>query len=249
HQWWGSMVTNANGRNYWFVESLAEYSSALFVEAINSDPKKPEKGRKAYLEKVADWRRNILESGMIGSVQNATSLWSNGARNAAIYNQGPYAFHILRETFGDAKFFPFMKKLAQELKGKEIVTRDIQRISEESFGINMDWFWDQWIRGVGLPQFTFNYTTRKTEDGAYLVEGKIRQRVVAGPDKTPIPGVFYNALAKVVAIGSKGEYPKQVAIQGEETSFKFKVAEEPIDVVFNKSGEVLATDVLVNRGF
>ena len=24
HQWWGSLVTNANDRNYWFVESLAE---------------------------------------------------------------------------------------------------------------------------------------------------------------------------------------------------------------------------------
>ena len=69
----------------------------------------------------------------------------------------------------------------------------------------MDWFWDQWIRGVGLPQFTFNYTTRKTEDGSYLIEGKIRQRVVAGPDKAVLPGVFFNALAKVVAIGRKGD--------------------------------------------
>jgi hypothetical protein len=252
HQWWGAVVVNANSRNYWFVESLAEYSSALFVEAINSDPKKPDKARKAYLAKVADWRRNILESGMIGSVQNASALWSgNGFQSyqAAVYNQGPYAFHILRETFGDAKFFPFLKKLAQELKGKEIVTRDMQRVSEESFGIKMDWFWDQWIRGVGLPQFTFSYTARKTEDGNYLVEGKIRQRVVAGPDKTVLPGVFYNAMAKVVAIGSKGEYPKVVPIQGEETTFRFKVAEEPLDVVFNKNGEILAHDILVNRGF
>ena len=36
HQWWGSRVSNANDRNYWFVESLAEYSSALCLEAVRS---------------------------------------------------------------------------------------------------------------------------------------------------------------------------------------------------------------------
>jgi len=53
HQWWGGLVANANRRHYWFVESLAEYSAALYVEALAGDSgKNPEKGRKAFLRKV-----------------------------------------------------------------------------------------------------------------------------------------------------------------------------------------------------
>src|SRR5206468_2657590 len=32
HQWWGSLTPNFNQENYWFVESLAEYSSSLYVQ-------------------------------------------------------------------------------------------------------------------------------------------------------------------------------------------------------------------------
>jgi hypothetical protein len=38
-------------------------------------------------------------------------------------------------------------------------------------------------------------------------------------------------------------------VEKAETPFRFKVAEEPLEVVLNKSGEALATDVFVNRGF
>jgi hypothetical protein len=255
HQWWGSLINNANTRNYWFVESLAEYSSALYVEAVNSEGgKNPAKGRKAYLEKVAGWRSLLLQAGLLGSVQNATVTWGGErpgfAYVANVYNKGPYAFHVLRETFGDQKFFTFLKAMASELKYTGIVTRDIQRIAEQSFGGNMDWFFDQWLRGVGIPQYAFNYTVRKTEDGKYLVEGTVRQRVVIGADKTPVPNQFYRAVATVTAVGrDKKDYPARILVEKQETPFKFKVPVEPIDVVFNKNGEVLAADVFVNRGF
>jgi len=95
HQWWGSRVANANDRNYWFVESLAEYFSGLFLEFVH--------GPRQYQEKVDEWRRTILETRLKSSVQNASSIWSGedgfGSYQAAVYNKGPYAFHMLREIF------------------------------------------------------------------------------------------------------------------------------------------------------
>ena len=110
HQWWGSKVSNANGRNYWFVESLAEYFSALFLEFVH--------GPKDYEEQVDEWRRTILDNQMKSSVQNASTLWSGGSYQAAVYNKGPFAFHMLRELFGDEKFFPFLKQFSMELAEK-----------------------------------------------------------------------------------------------------------------------------------
>ena len=60
----------------------------------------------------------------------------------------------------------------------------------------MDWFFDQWIRGIGKPQYALNYTKRKNEQGKWIVEGTIKQRVVIrqvqGPSCT---GVYYRGVA------------------------------------------------------
>jgi hypothetical protein len=255
HQWWGSLITMGNGRNYWFVESLAEYSAALYIENLYASQKSPEAGRKAYLEKVAEWRKEVLEAGSMASVQDVDTMWSGGAypgqaRTAAIYNQGPFAFHVLRETFGDEKFFAFLKTLAQSLAGREVVTRDIQMIAEQSFGGNMDWFFDQWIRGVGLPEYAFNYKTRRAEDGSYIVEGNIKQRIVVGGTKEVLPGKTFRGVVTITVTGrDKKEYPVKILVEKETTPFVFKVPVEPREIALNENGGMLAHDVLVNRDF
>jgi hypothetical protein len=249
HQWWGSSTVNANQGNYWFVESLAELSSALYVERNY--------GKKRYLEKVADWRNNILENELFANVQSNYTEWAGesgfGSVQANIYNKGPYAFHMLRETFGDEKFFEFLRKLAQTLKGEEIVTRDIQQVMEEVYGGNMEWFFDQWIRGVGVPEYSLQWTKRKTEDGKWLVEGTIKQRVVAGKFKQVLPGVYFRAVAPITFVtydGKEFKTPKPLLVQGPETKIPpLKVPEEPVQVIFNKDGEILSHDLLVNKSW
>jgi hypothetical protein len=252
HQWWGSSIGNQNGRNYWFIESITEYSCALYVENV--------RGWKAYLDKVSEWRRRILQFESLTSVQNASVLWGGEFPGAAyvanVYNKGPYAFHILRMTFGDQKFFNFLKMLGAELNGKQIVTADIQRISEQAFGGNMDWFWNQWIKSAGIPQFAVNWQGRATEDGKYLVEGTVKQRVVAGKKEVELQGVYYKArgfLTLVFPDGKEMKWPQSAKpgepermwiIDGAETAFKIKLPKEPTEVRFNTDGEILAKDVL-----
>jgi len=242
HQWWGSSTVNASSNNYWFVESLAEFASALYLEVAF--------GPKEYQEQVDEWRHNILARDMTVSVQDAIGLATPDANyQAAVYSKGPYAFHVLRTTFGDEKLYAFLKVLAQELAGKEIVSRDIQKIAEKVYGGDMEWFFDQWIRGVAIPQYDFEYTTRKTEDGNWLVQGKVKQRIVIGSDKQPVAGQYYRGLVPVTVTfykGKKGEVVrKQVLLDGPEAEFAFKVPLEPMEVAFNKFHETLSHDVNV----
>jgi hypothetical protein len=258
HQWWGSRVSNANGRNYWFVESLAEYFSAIYLENAH--------GLKEYQEQVDEWRRTILERQLKSSVQNASSIWSGedgfGSYQAAVYNKGPYAFHMLRETFGDEKFFEFLKKFSQELAAKrEIVTLDIQRAAEKALGgidpegnpytVDLGWFFDQWIRGTGTPQYRFLYEVRATEDGGYLIEGVIEQRVVMGSGSSHdvLEGTYYRGVVDIT-VEAKGEsYERRLVVEGPQTPFKLKVPKKPIEVALNKNGEMLSLDVIVNKSW
>ncbi len=250
HQWWGGLVTMANWRHYWFVESLAEYSSAVFLENLHS-AKDPARGRKAYMDKVEEWRRAALEAGLLTSVQDADTQWGGPfpgrARVAAIYNKGPYAFHMLRITFGDDKFFAFLRNLATELQGREIVTQDIQRIAETTFGGTMEWFFDQWIRSPGLPEFSIAYETKKTEDGQFMVFGVIRQRVVVGPRRHKIEGEYFRGAGSLTATVKGKEYTVRVTIEGQDTPFKFKLPSKPSELELNKFGEMLSYDPMIRR--
>jgi len=255
HQWWGSRVSNKNQRNYWFVETLAEYFSALYLEAVY--------GPKEYEEQVDEWRRNVLRNDLKASVQAADTLWpgksGGSARQSLIYNKGPYAFHVLRQTFGDEKFFPFLKGFTQELAQKqEIVTRDIQLAAERHLGgvdeqgnrynVDLEWFFDQWIRGVGIPEFTLDYSVRKTEDGAYLIEGNVEQQIVIGNGRTAkrIKGRHYRGVIDLMVKGNKKgeEYQKRIVVNDPKTSFRVKVPVKPVVVAINNGGGMLAHDVI-----
>ncbi|HEX4824665.1 MAG TPA: M1 family aminopeptidase [Candidatus Polarisedimenticolaceae bacterium] len=246
HQWWGGLITNANQRNYWFVESMAELSAALYVETTA--------GKKKYLDKVADWRQVILGSEPDSNVQSGYTMWggSLNATQANIYNKGPYAFHIFRSTFGDDKFFALLKEMTKELQHKEIVTRDMQDVMEKVVGGNMDWFFDQWVRGVGLPQYAINWTKRKNEQGKWIVEGTIKQRVVFGKDKVTLKDVYYRGVAPLSFVdlnGKETKSAKPLLVQGPETPFRVIVPDEPEKVYFNKDGEILAEDLVVNTSW
>ncbi len=258
HQWWGSRVSNANERNYWFVESLAEYFSAIYLEQVF--------GPADYQEQVDEWRRTILDRRIKSTVQSSYSVWGGedgfGSIQANIYNKGPYAFHMLRETFGDEKFFAFLKKFSQQLTEKrEIVTMDIQRTAEQALGgvdadgnpysVDLSWFFDQWIRGVGIPKYRFVYEVRETEDGGYLIEGLIDQRVMVGSGRSyqVLPGQFYRGVVDITVAAKGDKYERRVVINGPQTPFKLKVPKKPIEVVLNKNGEMLSHDVLVNQSW
>jgi aminopeptidase N len=135
-----------------------------------------------------------------------------------------------------------------EFANKEIVARDIERVAEETYGGDMSWFFDQWIRGVGMPEYSFKYDYRRTEDRQYLVEGRIKQRVVFGKKKEELDGVFFRGVVPITVLGKdRQEYTIKVLVEGEETPFNFKLPVEPREVTLNKYGEMLAHDVLENR--
>ena len=266
HQWWGNRIANANTRNYWFVESLAEYFSAIYLEAVY--------GMNEYHEQVDEWRRTILDSTLAGSVQNASTLFSGeggfSPYQAAVYNKGPYAFHMLREIFkvagprgpdgADEKFFTFLKSFSAELGEKrEIVTLDIQYAAEQALGgvdangdpyaADLGWFFDQWIRGSGMPQYSFEYDVRQTEDENWLVEGLIRQRVFLGNSDHVMQDTVYRGVVDVTIEGKGGPFHQRVVINEAETTVMLKVPVKPLEVKLNDNGAMLARATVYNHSW
>jgi len=144
---------------------------------------------------------------------------------------------------------------------REIVSRDIQTVSEKALGgvdengnpynVDLEWFFDQWLRGSGLPQYRMVYETRQAEDGSYIVEGTIHQRVVVGNSRafSVVEDKFYRGFVDLSVVAKKGEFQKRLVVQGPETTFRLSVPDKPLEVFLNKDGEILAHEVKINQAW
>jgi hypothetical protein len=168
---------------------------------------------------------------------------------------------MLREIFGDEKFFKFLKAFSQELDAKrEIVTLDIQYAAENNLGgidqdgnryaADLGWFFDQWIRGSGVPQYRLEYDIRQAEDRAWIIEGTIEQRVLVGSKRSNdvLEGRYYRGVADITVKTTKQEYNQRVVIEGEQTPLVLKVPDKPLEIILNKENDILAHDILTNQG-
>jgi hypothetical protein len=140
------------------------------------------------------------------------------------------------------------------------VTRDIQVAAEKALGgidpdgntynVDLEWFFDQWIRSAGVPQYNFTYDVRQAEDGNWLIEGTIEQRVVVGNERVfhVLKDKYYRGVVDITVIAAKGqEYKRRVLVDKKMTPFRLSVPNKPLDVAVNQDGEMLTHQVWVNK--
>ena len=63
--------------------------------------------------------------------------------------KGALVLHMLRRILGDANFYPAISMYLNRHQFAEVESRDFQRALEDASGRNLDWFFNDWIRGGG----------------------------------------------------------------------------------------------------
>lgn len=82
----------------------------------------------------------------------------------------------------------------------------------------MEWFFDQWVRGTGIPRYRVEFKTARGKQG-FLVQGKLFQDGVPDSFIAPVP---------LYAVGSAGQVRLgTVVAEGPETPFHFVTATAP----------------------
>src|SRR5207245_5720004 len=83
---------------------------------------------------------------------------------------------------------------------------------------SMDWFFDDWVRGTGIPHYRVEFTSHHDETG-YSVRGRLFQ--------TGVPRSFL-ASVPLYATGSSGRsFLGTVVAGGPETSFRCHTSGPP----------------------
>jgi hypothetical protein len=251
HQWWGNVVGWNSYRDQWINEAIANYLALLFADS----KKNPDRALHVWL---ARFRRRLIEKPPgsdefpeeIGALTLGTRLNSSKSPEGyedLIYSKGPWIIHMLREmlrqpgsTSPDARFTALLHTLVTKYAYRALSTNDLQREAEAVMTPGMDlegdhsmeWFFEEWVRGTGIPHYRVEFTARHTEKG-YLVRGKLFQTRVPRSFVAGVP-LYASGAGHNVLLGL-------VVAAGPETSFHFTTSALPLKIVVDPQSTLLCT--------
>ncbi len=250
HQWWGNIVGWHGYREQWINEAIAHYLALLFAD----NQKKPDRALRDWLER---YRRQLIEKrqgeggppaeiGPLALGNRLNSSKSPAGFEEVIYGKGAWVIHMLRMLLRqpgsrnpDARFIALLHTLVTKYAYRALSTEDLQKEVEAVMtpgmdlegGRSMEWFFAEWVRGVGIPHYRVEYTVKRTDSG-YLVRGKLRQSGVPRGFVAPVPLYGSTGPGHAAPLGS-------VVASGQETSFHFVAPNPPRKILIDPQRTLL----------
>jgi hypothetical protein len=232
HQWWGNVVGWSSYRNQWIDEAIASYLSLLFADS----QKNSDHALRAWLDRYR--KRLITKSGGediepadIGPLIMGARLSSSKSPDGydvIVYSKGAWVIHMLHEMLRqpntpnpDSRFTALLHTLNTKYAQSSLSTDQLQREVEAVMtprmdlegGHSIEWFFDQYVRGTGIPHYKVDFTTRHIEKG-FQVRGTLHQSGVPHSFIAPVPLYASLGPGRLVLLGT-------VISNGDETHFSF----------------------------
>jgi len=169
HQWFGDMITCATWADIFLNEGFATWSEAFWYEG--------ESGYNAYHSEITSNASYYLSNNPGWAISEpdwaVNTPPSNVLFNYAItYLKASCVLHQLRYVMGDSLFFAGLKAYATDtvnFKYQSAVIGDFRDKMEEVSGMDLDWYFDEWIYAPNHPQYNNTYYFESTGGGDWKV--------------------------------------------------------------------------------
>jgi len=203
HRWWGHLGDEMHNMH----EGFAEYSAAVAVQALRGD----ELPLRNWLGK---FRTAIGSERPLSVEQENYRLYRTVA-----YNKGPYVLHMLRYSMGEEPFFTALRNFYSRVhvhpEPPSLV--DFEQICEQTSGLELGWFFDQWMRQVARPEFVLGEVSVERRKGQFVTTATVRNE---GNGRMPVSVVLGTA---------DGTRSREVDLAaGAEESLVFSSPQEPV---------------------
>jgi len=250
HQWWGHAVSWRSYHDQWLSEGFAEYSGMMYT-FLRRNPKE-------FIDSLRLARRDLLYKDQFGAVHEQVGPIYAGRRllsarhvntyQAVVYGKGAWVLHMLRMMLfdsqnkqdPDARFSAMMQEFVRTHLNRAASTADFQRIVEKHMSPQMDmdgngrmdWFFNQWVYGTGVPEYSLHYQiVPGSQPGAFILRGRVLQKNVPEGFKMPVP--LYITKGKTTFLA--GWLP----VLGAETPIEIPLEFRPDKASLNEQEDIL----------
>ena len=225
HQWFGDKVTCRNFNNIWLNEGFATYSEAIFAEFLD--------GKEAF--------DDMIRSRMISAKKAVGSLYLFNTDNESeifnynrTYAKGAMVVHMLRGITGDSVFYNILRSYLNDpaLAYKTAVTEDFQRVAENVSGLNLNYFFQEWIYGENYPKYDVSWEKSKNSNNTYNLKINISQKVNSYPS-------FFTMPVDLLITTNQGDTTYTVFNNAQSQEFSFTIKDEPLYITLDPDNKIL----------
>ncbi|HEV8456547.1 MAG TPA: M1 family aminopeptidase [Gemmatimonadales bacterium] len=228
HQWFGNLVTTENWANYWLNEGTAEFMAGQYRGS--------KLGRSAEDEFYLDEYRQYLSL----DVRRRVPLASFNSNN--VYAKGALVLEMLKKQLGRERFWAAINRYLTRHAFGNATSDGLRRAVLDATGLNLDWFWSQWVYQAGHPDFVVT-AAYDSAGGSLALTVRQTQVDTARADSSGFrfttPLVFRGAVS--IRVGtSRGDLRKQVELDRREQLIRISgVKSPPTMVVFDENNAML----------
>jgi len=146
HSWFADMITCETWHHGWLNEGFATYSEGLWYEYSE--------GEAAFKDFMVS--AEYFNSGTV-YLQNIDDPFN--IFQSIIYEKGAWVLHMLRGILGDEVFFEAIHTYATspEFEYNLATTEQFQELVENVSGMDLDYFFEQWIYEERYPKYEYNF--------------------------------------------------------------------------------------------
>ena len=222
HMYWGNSVTLTGCEDVWLNEGFASYCEALWEEHFYSDA--------AYDAVMADFRARYFAEDAVNrfSIYDPEDVWSN-----TTYRKGAWVLHMLRRVIGDTDFWDILPGYYQRYRYTHATTPEFQAVCEEESGMDLDWFFQQWIYQAGYPEYQVYYRYQNGETKVYV------EQIQQDAPVFQMPAIIR------LDLGSGGTAEHNVLLDSAVEYFSFGTAVEPVSMVMDPDESILCTKKVI----
>lgn len=173
HQWFGDYITEWNSTNHWLHESFATHYAKKFMEY-------------KFGEDFYQWkRRDEMISAFGADANDELPIAHSKAGSSRHYPKGSLVLDMLRYVVGDAQYRKVITAYLEEHKFQNVSTYDLYIQFVKTLGINLDWFFDEWIYKGGYPEYNVSYISDSANTEITVLQTQ-KQTETVGLFKMPI---------------------------------------------------------------
>ncbi len=164
HQWFGNLVTQGRNEDIWLHESFATHYAKMAEKAV-------------FGEDHYQWNRKIERDRALSNPgQGPVPIRSTLAGSDLVYYKGSLVLDMLREVTGKPEYDRAIAYYLRRNLFGNVTGPDFFNTFDQALGMNLDWFFDQWILRGGEPHYEVSYDSTL---GA--TEIRVRQIQETGP--------------------------------------------------------------------
>jgi aminopeptidase N len=228
HMWYGDAITCKDWHHIWLNEGFATYGEGVIIEAWNGKP--------AYDNYIVG-EMNVAKTaqGTIW-VQDITNVWGGIFNSARSYSKGCVVLHMLRGIVGDSTFYDILRAYSADpyVAYGVATTEDFQAVAESVSGMDLNYFFQEWIYGENYPKYSVVWNTQNINGNLYNLSLKISQNVNSNP-------AFFTMPIQIKVSFASGDTLITVLNDAQVQNFNVTVNGMPTSISFDPGNWILKT--------